>query len=71
MAGKTVKIDCGGLQSRYSRAMRIIMTSTSLDEIQGQAAFLQAFNEHVANCALCAGLREEIDKNIHTSFFAR
>jgi hypothetical protein len=71
MAEKVVKIDCGQLQSGYSRAMRIIMTSKSLDEIQGQAGFVQAFNEHVANCPLCAGLREEIDEDIRTSFFTR
>jgi len=47
------------------------MTSISFDEIQGQAGFIQAFNEHVASCPLCAGLREEIDEDIHISSFRR
>jgi hypothetical protein len=68
---KIIEIDCGQLQDGYSRAMRIIMTSKSLDEIQGQARFLQAFNEHVEHCPLCNGLREEIDEDIRTSFFAQ
>jgi hypothetical protein len=71
MAGKTARIDCRKLQDGYSRAMRIIVTSISLDEIQGQAAFVQAFNEHFASCPLCGGLREEIDEAIFTSSFAR
>ena len=67
MAPKIVRIDCGRLQSDYCRAMRIIMTSKSLGEIQGRAGFIQAFNEHIASCPLCAGLREKIDEDIRAS----
>ncbi len=71
MPEKMVSITCGQLRSQYLKAKRFVSVSTSLDEIQGQAAYIQLFQEHLAHCAECAARKEELDRTVSRSVFPK
>jgi hypothetical protein len=66
--GELTNMNCARMMLEYRRAMKIVLTSADLDEIQGQAPYIQILNEHAACCPLCAGLKEEMLENFRLSF---
>lgn len=50
MSGKVVNIECEHLRLACMKARRIVLTSPSLSEIQGQVGYIHRFNQHAISC---------------------